>query len=229
MVSALSRPSRRCRTKIRRTGAARLWCAMSGPRTPDQHSAGAADVGYRWPRSAAANSARQQDVCSYVAGARGTARWPRRFAFSSSIISAHPRPRSGHRNAGHGQGMFMSEQQERLEMRASKADCRRAPRWVELVDAHGGRGPGPGSGSIADRHTPSHITARSRNDGIETTRTYAVTEDTARELRGTRDWLGGYLKLTGRDLLAWLLHTGMRSRLSRRPGCCTAQLRWLVL
>jgi hypothetical protein len=56
--------------------------------------------------------------------------------------------------------------------------------------------------------TPSHITARSRNDGIETTRTYAVIEDAARALCGTRDWLGGYLKLSGRDLMAWLPYRG---------------------
>jgi hypothetical protein len=56
--------------------------------------------------------------------------------------------------------------------------------------------------------TPSHITARSRKDGIETTRTYAVNEDAARDLCGTRDWLGGYLKLSGRDLMAWLPYKG---------------------
>jgi hypothetical protein len=56
--------------------------------------------------------------------------------------------------------------------------------------------------------TPSHITARSRKDGIETTRTYAVNENAARDLCGTRDWLGGYLKLSGRDLMAWLPYKG---------------------
>ena len=56
--------------------------------------------------------------------------------------------------------------------------------------------------------TPSHITARSRKDGIETTRTYAVNEAAARDLCGTRDWLGGYLKLSGRDLMAWLPYKG---------------------
>src|ERR1022692_572120 len=54
----------------------------------------------------------------------------------------------------------------------------------------------------------SHITARSRNDGIEITRTYAINEDIARELGGTRDWLFGYIKLTGKDLLAWLEYKG---------------------
>ena len=57
-------------------------------------------------------------------------------------------------------------------------------------------------------NTPSHITARSRNDGIEITRTYAINEDIGRELGGTRDWLLGYIKLTGKDLLAWLEYKG---------------------
>jgi predicted DNA-binding ribbon-helix-helix protein len=34
---------------------------------------------------------------------------------------------SGHRSAGHGQGMFLSEQQERLEMRKLKAERREPP------------------------------------------------------------------------------------------------------
>jgi hypothetical protein len=54
----------------------------------------------------------------------------------------------------------------------------------------------------------SHITARSTNDGIEITRTYAINEDIVRELGGTRDWLNGYLKLTDKDLLAWLEYKG---------------------
>ena len=56
----------------------------------------------------------------------------------------------------------------------------------------------------------SHITARSRSDGIETARTYAINEDIARELGGTRDWLGGHIKLSGKDLLAWLEYKGCR-------------------
>jgi hypothetical protein len=48
-------------------------------------------------------------------------------------------------------------------------------------------------------NTPSHITARLRNDGIEIARTYAITDDIVRELGGTRDWLNGYLKLTDKD------------------------------
>ena len=59
-------------------------------------------------------------------------------------------------------------------------------------------------------NTSSHITARFSNDGIEITRTYAINEDIARELGGTRDWLGGYIKLTGKDLLAWLEYKGCR-------------------
>jgi hypothetical protein len=57
-------------------------------------------------------------------------------------------------------------------------------------------------------NTNSHLTARSRNDGIEIARTYAITDDIARELGGTRDWLLGYIKLTGKDLLAWLEYKG---------------------
>jgi hypothetical protein len=65
---------------------------------------------------------------------------------------------------------------------------------------------------------PSHITARSRTDGIETTRIYAITDDIGRELCGTRDWLGGCLKLTGKDLMAWLAHKGCRLDCAHGPA-----------
>ena len=63
------------------------------------------------------------DVCSYVA-----ARKLPRGSLTSSLrvfileyfrISA---TEDGHNRAGHGQGMFLAQQQERREMRATKAD-----------------------------------------------------------------------------------------------------------
>jgi len=63
------------------------------------------------------------DVCSYVAGRR-----PPHGSLASSlrvfILDYFRRcaTEDGHRSAGHGQGMFMSEQQERREVRAMKAE-----------------------------------------------------------------------------------------------------------
>jgi predicted DNA-binding ribbon-helix-helix protein len=64
------------------------------------------------------------DVCSYVAEHK-----PPHGSLTSSLrvfILDYFRKSStqdGHRCAGHGQGMFMSQQQERMEMRAMKADA----------------------------------------------------------------------------------------------------------
>jgi predicted DNA-binding ribbon-helix-helix protein len=63
------------------------------------------------------------DVCSHVAGRRpphgSLASSLRVFILSYFHTSATG---DGHRTAGHGQGMFLSEQQERKQMRAMKAD-----------------------------------------------------------------------------------------------------------
>jgi predicted DNA-binding ribbon-helix-helix protein len=63
------------------------------------------------------------DVCSYVAGHK-----PPHGSLASSIrvfILDYFRTSAtedGHRRAGHGQGMFLSEQEERKQMRKRKAD-----------------------------------------------------------------------------------------------------------
>ena len=63
------------------------------------------------------------DICSYVAE-----RKPPHISLASSLrvfILDYFRTSStedGHRSAGHGQGMFLSQQRERLEMRKVKAD-----------------------------------------------------------------------------------------------------------
>lgn len=65
------------------------------------------------------------DVCSYVAGRR-----PPHGSLASSlrvfILEYFHRcaTEDGHRSAGHGQGMFLLQQRERLEMRAMKAEER---------------------------------------------------------------------------------------------------------
>jgi predicted DNA-binding ribbon-helix-helix protein len=64
------------------------------------------------------------DVCSYVAEHK-----PPHSSLTSSLrvfILDYFRKSStqdGHRSAGHGQGMFMSQQQERKQMRAMKAEA----------------------------------------------------------------------------------------------------------
>ena len=64
------------------------------------------------------------DVCSYVAGHR-----PPHASLSSSlrvfILDYFRRcaTEDGHRNAGHGQGMFLSEQQERRQMRGMRVNA----------------------------------------------------------------------------------------------------------
>ena len=64
------------------------------------------------------------DVCSFAADHR-----PPHGSLASSlrvVILDYFRTSStedGHRRAGHGQGMFMAQQQERLEMRKVKADA----------------------------------------------------------------------------------------------------------
>ena len=50
----------------------------------------------------------------------------------------------GHRNAGHGQGMFLSQQQERMEMRAMQAaDAPATSARFEPRSAAARSGPGP--------------------------------------------------------------------------------------
>jgi len=64
------------------------------------------------------------DVCSYVAG-----RKPRHGSLTSSLrvfILEYFRTSAtedGHRTAGHGQGMFLPQQEERRKMRTRKADA----------------------------------------------------------------------------------------------------------
>ena len=62
-----------------------------------------------------------EDVCCHVVrrGCGSLASSLRVFILDYFCESA---TESGHRSAGHGQGMFLSEQQERLEMRKPKAD-----------------------------------------------------------------------------------------------------------
>ena len=65
-----------------------------------------------------------RDVCSYVAGHK-----PPHGSLSSSLrvfILGYFRrcaTEDGHRSAGHGQGMFLSEQEERKQMRSTKTDA----------------------------------------------------------------------------------------------------------
>jgi predicted DNA-binding ribbon-helix-helix protein len=67
-----------------------------------------------------------QDVCSYVADHRhgSLASSLRVFILGYFHTSA---TEDGHRKAGHGQGMFMAQEQERREMRAMKAVRRERP------------------------------------------------------------------------------------------------------
>ena len=67
------------------------------------------------------------DVCSYVAERR----WSHGSLTSAVRVFIHDYFRTsatedGHRTAGHGQGMFLSQQRGRLEMRASEAGSREA-------------------------------------------------------------------------------------------------------
>jgi len=61
------------------------------------------------------------DVCSYVSGHKppqsSLTSWLRVFVLDYFRTSA---TEDGHRRAGHGQGMFMSEQEERKQMRKLK-------------------------------------------------------------------------------------------------------------
>jgi predicted DNA-binding ribbon-helix-helix protein len=50
----------------------------------------------------------------------------------------------GHRKAGHGQGMFLSQQEERLEMRKHKANQREPADGSDPSGQRGRSGPGPG-------------------------------------------------------------------------------------
>jgi predicted DNA-binding ribbon-helix-helix protein len=67
------------------------------------------------------------DVCSYVAEHK-----PPHGSLTSSLLVFIPdyfrksSTQDGHTRAGHGQGMFISQQRERLEMRAMKANRDRA-------------------------------------------------------------------------------------------------------
>jgi predicted DNA-binding ribbon-helix-helix protein len=67
-----------------------------------------------------------QDVCSYVADHRhgSLASSLRVFILGYFHTSA---TEAGHRNAGHGQGMFLIQQQERQEMRKLAAERREPP------------------------------------------------------------------------------------------------------
>jgi len=65
------------------------------------------------------------DVCSHVAASKlpqgSLASSLRVFILDYFRVSA---TEDGHRRAGHGQGMFLSEQEERKQMRAMRADQR---------------------------------------------------------------------------------------------------------
>jgi predicted DNA-binding ribbon-helix-helix protein len=85
------------------------------------------------------------DVCSYVAE-----RKPPHGSLTSSLrvfildyfhISA---TEDGHRKAGHGQGMFLSQQEERMEMRKQKADRQESADGWEPSGQRGRAGPGSG-------------------------------------------------------------------------------------
>jgi len=85
------------------------------------------------------------DVCSYVAE-----RKPPHGSLTSSLrvfilhyfhISA---TEDGHRKAGHGQGMFLSQQEERMEMRKHKAHRREPADGWEPSGQRGRAGPGSG-------------------------------------------------------------------------------------
>jgi predicted DNA-binding ribbon-helix-helix protein len=86
------------------------------------------------------------DVCSYVAE-----RKPPQGSLTSSLrvfILDYFRKSStqdGHRSAGHGQGMFISQQQERMEMRAMKADAleRKSSDELKSSPQRTRSGPGP--------------------------------------------------------------------------------------
>jgi len=73
-----------------------------------------------------------QDVCSYVADHRhgSLASSLRIFILGYFHTSS---TEDGHRNAGHGQGMFMAQQQERLERRAMKAHAAERPDGLKHV------------------------------------------------------------------------------------------------
>jgi predicted DNA-binding ribbon-helix-helix protein len=62
-----------------------------------------------------------QDVCSYVADHRQGSLTSSLRVFILGYFHTSS-TEDGHRHAGHGQGMFLSQQQERLEMRRLKAD-----------------------------------------------------------------------------------------------------------
>ena len=96
------------------------------PRTPDKHPVRAADMGLhdRDLPQRILHAARRLQLCGRTQAA----------ARLADLVAAgfHPRlfpqiidPGRTHR-AGHGQGMFISQQQERLEMRAMKANRDRA-------------------------------------------------------------------------------------------------------
>jgi predicted DNA-binding ribbon-helix-helix protein len=83
------------------------------------------------------------DVCSYVAE-----RKPAHGSLTSSLrvfILDYFRKSStqdGHRSAGHGQGMFISQQQERMEMRKLKADAVERPDGLSRSPQRTRSGPG---------------------------------------------------------------------------------------
>jgi predicted DNA-binding ribbon-helix-helix protein len=85
------------------------------------------------------------DVCSHVAGRR-----PPHGSLASSLrvfILGYFRTcatEDGHRSARHGQGMFLSEQQERLQMRTMKeVSDRKSPDGLNRSPQRTRSGPGP--------------------------------------------------------------------------------------
>ena len=99
--------------------------------TPDQRPARTADMGERtfavmWPYA----SRRRESLTSSL----------RVFILDYFRTSA---TEEGHRTAGHGQGMFIAQQRERLEMRASKADCRETREGSNHDPRQARSGPGP--------------------------------------------------------------------------------------
>jgi predicted DNA-binding ribbon-helix-helix protein len=78
-----------------------------------------------------------QDVCSYVADHRhgSLAASLRVFILNYFHTSS---TEDGHRRAGHGQGMFLAQQQERMERRKLKADATERPDETGL-DSQPGR------------------------------------------------------------------------------------------
>ena len=86
------------------------------------------------------------DVCSYVAE-----RKPPHSSLTSSLrvfildYFRTPSTQDGHTRAGHGQGMFMAQQRERMEMRKHEVDAleRKGPDGLTPSPQRAKSGPGP--------------------------------------------------------------------------------------